>query len=80
MSAVAKTLWMIESRFGMPLTLEELAVHAGVSRYHLSRIFPEETGYSIKHYLRGRRLTEAAKALAGGAPASCDSRSLAATR
>lgn len=68
MSAVAKTLWMIESRFGMPLTLEELAVHAGVSRYHLSRIFPEETGYSIKHYLRGRRLTEAAKALAGGAP------------
>lgn len=68
MSAVAKTLWMIESRFGMPLSLEELAVHAGVSRYHLSRIFPEQTGYSIKHYLRGRRLTEAAKALAGGAP------------
>lgn len=68
MSAVAKTLWMIESRFGMPLTLEELAVHAGVSRYHLSRIFPAETGLSIKEYLRGRRLTEAAKALAGGAP------------
>lgn len=68
MSAVAKTLWMIESRFGMPLSLEELAVHAGVSRYHLSRIFPEATGYSIKDYLRGRRLTEAAKALAAGAP------------
>jgi AraC family transcriptional regulator len=59
---------LIESRFGMPLTLEELAEHAGVSRYHLSRIFPLETGYSIKDYLRGRRLTEAAKALAGGAP------------
>lgn len=68
MSAVAKTLWMIESRFGMPLTLEEMAVHAGVSRFHLSRIFPEATGLSIKDYLRGRRLTEAAKALAGGAP------------
>ena len=68
MSAVAKTLWIIESRFGMPLTLEEMAVHAGVSRYHLSRIFPEATGYSISAYLRGRRLTEAAKALAGGAP------------
>ncbi|MBN9361716.1 MULTISPECIES: AraC family transcriptional regulator [unclassified Devosia] len=68
MSAVAKTLWIIESRFGMPLTLEEMAVHAGVSRYHLSRIFPRATGYSISQYLRGRRLTEAAKALAGGAP------------
>lgn len=68
MSAVAKTIWMIESRFGVPLTLEEMAVHAGVSRYHLSRIFPEATGYSISAYLRGRRLSEAAKALAGGAP------------
>src|SRR5687767_6009684 len=68
MSAVAKTIWMIESRFGVPLTLEEMAVHAGVSRYHLSRIFPEATGYSISQYLRGRRLSEAAKALAGGAP------------
>ena len=68
MSAVAKTLWIIESRFGMPLTLEEMAVHAGVSRFHLSRIFPAATGYSISTYLRGRRLTEAAKALAGGAP------------
>ncbi len=68
MSAVAKTIWMIESRFGVPLTLEEMAVHAGVSRYHLSRIFPQATGYSISQYLRGRRLSEAAKALAGGAP------------
>ena len=68
MSAVAKTIWMIESRFGVPLTLGEMAVHAGVSRYHLSRIFPQATGYSISAYLRGRRLSEAAKALAGGAP------------
>ncbi|WP_055049294.1 AraC family transcriptional regulator [Devosia sp. A16] len=68
MSAVAKTLWIIESRFGMPLTLEEMAMHAGVSRFHLSRIFPQATGYSISAYLRGRRLTEAAKALAAGAP------------
>src|SRR5690606_17717242 len=38
------------------------------SRSHLSRIFPLATGYSISAYLRGRRLSEAAKALAGGAP------------
>ena len=68
MSAIAKTIWMIESRFGMPLSLDEMAAHAGVSRSHLSRIFPLATGTSISAYIRGRRLTEAAKSLAGGAP------------
>ncbi len=67
MSAIAKTIWMLESRFGQPVSLDELADHAGVSRSHLSRIFPQVTGYSISAYVRGRRLTEAAKALAGGA-------------
>ena len=68
MSAVAKTIWMIESRFRDPPSLEEMAAHAGVSRSHLSRIFPVATGYSISGYIRGRRLTEAAKVLAKGAP------------
>jgi AraC family transcriptional regulator len=68
MSAVAKTIWMIETRFGENLSLDEMAAHAGVSRSHLSRIFPLATGYSISAYIRGRRLTEAAKALADGAP------------
>ena len=68
MSAVAKTVWLIESRFRDPPSLDELAVHAGVSRSHLSRIFPIATGYSISAYVRGRRLTEAAKELAAGAP------------
>lgn len=68
MSAVAKTVWLIESRFRDPPSLDELAVHAGVSRSHLSRIFPIATGYSISAYVRGRRLTEAARELAAGAP------------
>ena len=68
MSAIAKTIWMIESRFGETVSLDEMAAHAGVSRSHLSRIFPMATGYSISAYIRGRRLTEAAKALAHGAP------------
>jgi AraC family transcriptional regulator len=68
MSAVAKTIWMIESRFRDPPSLDEMAAHAGVSRFHLSRIFPIATGYSISSYIRARRLTEAAKALAEGAP------------
>jgi AraC family transcriptional regulator len=68
MSAIDKTIWLIESHFAEPLSLDDMAAHADVSRSHLSRIFPLATGYSISGYLRGRRLSEAAKALAAGAP------------
>ena len=68
MLAIAKTIWLIESRFGMPLSLDEMAGHAALSRAHLSRRFADETGITISAYIRGRRLSEAAKALAAGAP------------
>ena len=68
MTAIARTIWLIETHFGVPLSLDEMAVHAGISRTHLSRIFPLATGHSISGYIRARRLTEAAKALADGAP------------
>ena len=73
MSAVLKTVWFIETRFrDNDLTLETMAAHAGVSRSHLSRIFPIATGHQLSSYIRGRRLTEAAKDLAKGAPDSLD--------
>ena len=69
MSAVLKTVWFIESRFrDNDLSLEAMAEHAGVSRSHLSRTFPVITGHQLSAYVRGRRLTEAAKELALGAP------------
>lgn len=69
MSAVAKVIWLIESRIGDPeLSLEAMADHAGISRSHLSRIFPIVTGRQLSAYQRGRCLTEAARRLAGGAP------------
>lgn len=68
MTAIAKTIWLIESHLAMPVSLEEMAAHAGVSRTHLSRIFPLATGHSISGYTRARRLTEAARTLAEGAP------------
>lgn len=52
MSAVAKTLWLIGSRFREPLSLDEIAAHAGMSRSHLSRIFPIATSYSLSAYIR----------------------------
>ena len=67
MSAIAKTIWLIETHSLDPLNLDDMAAHAGVSRSHLSRTFPLVTGYSISAYLRARRLSEAAKVLANGA-------------
>ncbi|OEO29042.1 hypothetical protein VW23_027200 [Devosia insulae DS-56] len=69
MSAVLKTVWFVETRFrDNELSLEAMADHAGVSRSHLSRTFPILTGHQLSTYIRGRRLTEAAKELANGAP------------
>lgn len=69
MSAVAKVVWLIESRIGDPeLSLEGMADHAGISRSYLSRIFPIVTGRQLSAYQRGRCLTEAARQLAKGAP------------
>ena len=68
MTPVDKALWYIENHFGSPLALDEVATCAGVSRFHLLRAFTAATGLSIMRYVRGRRLTEAARQLAGGAP------------
>ena len=68
MSAVAKTVWLLESRLFEAISLDDVANHAGVSRTHISHIFPAATGFSISGYLRARRLSEAAKLLAEGAP------------
>ena len=64
----AKALWFIESHFAEDLTLDDVAGAAGVSRYHASRVFALATGWSILRYVRARRLTEAARILAAGAP------------
>jgi AraC family transcriptional regulator len=65
---VSKALWYIETRFDRELALDDIAAHAGLSRFALMRAFAATTGRPIKQYVRGRRLTEAARALAAGAP------------
>lgn len=66
MNLVQKAIWYIESHFGRDVRLEDVARAAGVSRYHLTRAFGYATGHSVVRYLRGRRLSEAARALAAG--------------
>src|SRR5271167_3545576 len=68
MSPAQKALWFIESHLARPMTLDEISAVAEVSRFHLVRAFGEATGFSVMRYVRARRLTEAARALAAGAP------------
>jgi len=65
---VGKALWFVESHFAEEISLDDVAAAAGVSRYHMSRAFSVATGQSVMRYVRARRLTESAKALANGAP------------
>src|SRR5438270_4577183 len=68
MDPVGKALWFIESHFADDISLGDIAEVAGVSRHHVTRAFGEATGLSVMRYVRGRRLSEAAKTLANGAP------------
>jgi AraC family transcriptional regulator len=68
MNPAQKALWYIESHLASPLTLDEVSDVAGVSRFHLVRAFAAATGFSVMRYVRSRRLSEAARALAAGAP------------
>ena len=68
MNVTVKALWYIESHLGSDLSLEAIGQDVGVSRYHLSRAFSTSTGYGLALYIRGRRLSKAAKALIDGAP------------
>jgi AraC family transcriptional regulator len=68
MNPAQKALWFIEGHLARELTLDEVAAIGGVSRYHMVRAFAAATGLSVMRYVRARRLSEAARALAGGAP------------
>ena len=65
---IEKALWYIESHLDGELAVEDVARVADVSRFHLARIFSLALGQSPMTYARARRLTQAARALADGAP------------
>ena len=68
MNPAQKALWYIESHLADELSLEEIAGVAGISRFHMVRAFAAATGLPVMRYVRVRRLSEAARALAAGAP------------
>ena len=64
----SKALWYIETHFGHDISLDRVAQAAGVSRFHLARVFEVRMGHSVMGYVRARRLAIAARQLAAGAP------------
>lgn len=68
MNPVGKALWYVESHYADELTLDDIARCACVSRFHLARAFEAATGLPVMRYVRARRLSEAARRLAAGAP------------
>jgi AraC family transcriptional regulator len=68
MNPAERALWFVESHFAREISLDEVAAVGGVSRYHMTRAFGAATGMSVIAYAKARRLSEAAKKLAQGAP------------
>lgn len=68
MDPVRKALWFVEGHLEDDrLSLDTIAAACGVSGFHLTRAFGAVLGVPLMRYVRGRRLSDAAKALAAGA-------------
>ncbi|ESQ90716.1 hypothetical protein ABAC460_07760 [Asticcacaulis sp. AC460] len=63
MSLIRKILWYVERHLDQALSLSDIARHAGVGRFHATRLFAYATGWPLMAYVRARRLSTAAKAL-----------------
>jgi AraC-like DNA-binding protein len=60
---IRETLHIMEKRYAEKLTLDALARHAVVNKYHLAKKFKECTGYSPGEYLIAARITRAKELL-----------------
>ena len=51
-----------------PVSIDDLAEHFYISKYHMMRQFRAQTGYTIHGYLTGKRLMRARAMIAAGTP------------
>ncbi len=56
-------LTWLENHLTNPLSLDNVALKAGYSKWHLQRMFKEVTGHAMGSYIRARRLSKAAVSL-----------------
>lgn len=68
MTPTERTLWYLDSHLSEAIGLCDVARFVGVTPSHLARLFQQTTGMTVMHYVRARRLSNAARDLADGAP------------
>ena len=59
-----RALTYLNEHFTESLTLDDLAAHLNISKYHLSRSFPERIGCGLNTYINSLRADHAAMLLA----------------
>lgn len=64
MNPVEQIVWLVETRLGQALSVADVAAETGLSRFIITRLFADAAGSTLSAYLRGRRLSEAARMLA----------------
>lgn len=60
---LAPALTYIRLHYSEPLTVEQIAAGAHMSKFHLCRLFRRQTGLTIMQYLNEQRLSEARRQL-----------------
>lgn len=56
---VSKAIQIIENNYKNSVSLEDVAKHVNMSKYHLSRTFKKYTGFGFHEYLTAHRINEA---------------------
>jgi AraC family transcriptional regulator len=62
--AIARVIRFMHDRLDEPMTVEDLARTARFSKFHFTRLFRRETGYSPSRFLARLRIEEAKRLLA----------------
>lgn len=60
---IKKVIDYIEQNIEKEISLDNISKSIGYSKFHLNRVFAEQTGITIYKYLQNRRLTIAAEKL-----------------
>lgn len=63
LDSLQRVIYRIEKSLPGAVHLDELSAEAGLSKYHLHRVFRSLTGYPLADYARSRRLSESLGAL-----------------
>jgi AraC-like DNA-binding protein len=67
---VIEIIEYIMDNLGKDLSIDFLADHFYMSKYHMMRIFKNETGYSIHQYISEKRIIKAKSLIMAGTPAT----------